>query len=151
MWVIGLGSDSNYYVLDMVRDRLNLTERADAVFRLHRKWKPMQVRYEQYGMMADIQHIKDRQNRENYRFDIVPVGGQTPKNDRIKRLVPLFEQGKVYFPVTLHYTDYEKKPRDLVHDFIEEEFVAFPVSLHDDMLDSLARMTAAERGAAWAV
>lgn len=140
MWVIGLAGDGNYYVLEMLRDRLNLTERADAVFRLHRRWRPRQVRYEQYGMMADVQHIKDRQNRENYRFDIVQVGGQVPKNDRIKRLVPAFEQGKFYFPRTFHYSDYEKKPRDLVHDFIEEEFVAFPVALHDDMLDSLARL-----------
>lgn len=140
MWVIGLAGDGNYYVLDMVRDRLNLTERADAVFRIHRRWKPRQVRYEQYGMMADVQHIKDRQNRENYRFEIIPVGGQSPKNDRIKRLVPAFEQGKFYFPTTFHYSDYEKKPRDLVHDFIEEEFVAFPVALHDDMLDALSRL-----------
>lgn len=27
MWVIGLGPDRNYYVLDFIRDRLNLTER----------------------------------------------------------------------------------------------------------------------------
>lgn len=140
MWIVGLGSDGNYYALDMIRDRLNLTERADAVFRLHRKWRPRQVRYEQYGLQADIQHIVDRQQRENYRFGIVKVGGQTPKNDRIKRLVPQFEQGKWYFPNTLHYTDYEKIPRELVSVFVEEEFCAFPVGLHDDMLDSLARI-----------
>jgi hypothetical protein len=70
----------------------------------------------------------------------VKVGGSTPKNDRIKRLVPIFEQGRFYFPQTLHYVDYEKKPRDLVHDFIEEEYAAFPVGLHDDLLDSLARI-----------
>jgi hypothetical protein len=27
MWIIGLGGDGNYYVLDMIRDRLNLKER----------------------------------------------------------------------------------------------------------------------------
>lgn len=140
MWVIGLGPDENYYVLDAVRDRLNLTERADAVFRLHRRWKPYQVRYEQYGMMADVAHIQERQERENYRFQIIEVGGTTPKNDRIRRLVPHFEQGKFYFPETLHYTDYEGKPTDLVQAFIEDEYVAFPVALHDDMLDSLARI-----------
>lgn len=140
MWVLGLGADQNYYVLDMLRDRLNLTERADRLFRLHRRWRPRQVRYEEYGLMADIQHIKDRQARENYRFDIIKMGGQTPKPDRIKRLVPLFEQGRIWLPQTMHYTNYEKKPRDLVHDFIEEEYAPFPVGLHDDMLDSLARI-----------
>ena len=54
MWVVGLGVDGNYYALDMVRDRMNLTQRADRLFDLHRKWKPKQVRYEKYGLMADI-------------------------------------------------------------------------------------------------
>lgn len=139
-WVVGLGSDRNYYILDIVRDRLNLTERGKLVMRLHRKWKPQEVRYEQYGMMADIQHIEDLQERENYRFAITKVGGATPKNDRIRRLIPLFEQGRVYLPTHLHMTDYEGKTRDMVRDFIDDEFKPFPVSVHDDMLDSLARI-----------
>ena len=139
-WVVGLGSDQNFYVLDIVRDRLNLTERADMLFRLHRKWKPLETRYEQYGMQADIQHIMERQNRENYRFGVTKVGGPMPKNDRIKRLVPAFEQGRWYFPVSLNYTDYEKQTRDLVHIFVEHEYAPFPVGLHPDMLDSLARI-----------
>jgi predicted phage terminase large subunit-like protein len=140
MWVVGLGADGNFYVLDMVRDRLNLTERADKLLSLHRKWKPIEVRYERYGMMADIQHIKYRQEEMNYRFEIVEVAGQTPKNDRIRRLIPLFEQGKVYLPDSMHKTDYEGQVRELVGDFIEQEYASFPVPLHDDMLDALARI-----------
>src|SRR3990167_287469 len=140
IWVIGLGQDGNYYVLDMVRDRLNITERAELVIRLHSKWKPMQVRYEKYGMMADVEFIKRLQAEQNYRFEIVEVGGQLPKADRIRRLVPIFEQGKMYLPDFLYKTDYEKIPRELVNVFIEEEYLAFPVSVHDDMLDSLARI-----------
>lgn len=93
MWVIGLEPGRNYYVLDMLRNRLNLTERTDALMRLHRKWKPRQVRYERYGLMADVQHIKTRQ-AASYRFEIVEVAGAMPKNDRIRRLMPLFEQGR---------------------------------------------------------
>lgn len=140
MWVVGLAEDQNYYALDIIRDRLSLTQRADRLFKLHRKWRPMEVRYEKYGLMSDIEHIKDRQERENYRFDVVEVGGQTPKPDRIKRLVPIFEQKRFYLPETLHVTDYQGVTRDLVHDFIEEEYVAFPVPIHDDMLDALARI-----------
>jgi len=43
MVVIGLGTDQNYYLLDAVRDRLNLTERCAALFTLHRKWRPERV------------------------------------------------------------------------------------------------------------
>lgn len=139
-WVVGLGRDRNYYVLDMVRDRLNLTQRARLVMDLHRKWKPTQTRYERYGMMADIEHIKTVQAQENYRFDITEVGGDVGKADRIKRLIPLFEQGRVYLPRTLHRTNYEGKVEDLVDTFIHHEYRAFPVALHDDMLDSLARI-----------
>jgi len=140
IFVVGLGSDKNYYVLDMVRDRLNLAERADAVFELHRNYQPKKVGYEKYGMQADIEHIKYRQAEDNYRFEITPLGGQMKKNDRIKRLVPVFEQHRVYLPPTCNKTSYEGKVIDLVHAFTEEEYKAFPVPLHDDMLDALSRI-----------
>lgn len=149
MWVVGLGQDGNYYALDIVRDRLNLTERADRLMQLHRTWKPIEVRYERYGMMADIQHIQHVQKQKNYRFDIVEVAGSTPKNDRIRRLIPLFEQGKLYLPASLHKTDYEGQTRDLVSDFIEQEFTCFPVPLHDDLLDGLARIAEPELSLTW--
>jgi predicted phage terminase large subunit-like protein len=139
-WVIGLAADQNYYVLDMVRDRLKLSERADLVFRWHKRYKPKQVRYEKYGCMADIEHFESRMQDDNYRFVILEVGGQTPKNDRIKRTMPLFEQNRIYFPRSLHYTNWDKKTVDLVKDFIEQEYLAFPVGKYDDGLDSLARI-----------
>lgn len=144
--VIGLASDRNYYVLDMVRDRLNLTERANMLFYLHRKWRPIKVGYEKYGMQADIPHIQDSMNRENYRFNIAALGGRVSKNDRIRRLIPLFEQGRIYFPNSCFKTNYERKTENLVDVFINAEFLAFPVSLHDDMLDCLARILEEDLG-----
>lgn len=140
IWVVCLCTDGHYYAVDMVRDRLNLTQRADRVMQLHRKHRPLEVRYERYGLMADVEHIKDRQERENYRFDILEVGGASPKNDRIRRMLPIFEQAKFYLPDTFYVTDYEGIPRDLVQTFIDEEYTAFPVALHDDMFDSLSRL-----------
>jgi predicted phage terminase large subunit-like protein len=149
MWVIGLADDDNYYALDMVRDRLSLTERAEALFKLHRKWKPVEVRYEQYGLQADIEHIKERMNRENYRFKIIEVGGRVSKSDRIKRLVPLFEQGRIWLPPALYATNREGRNENLVEVFIEQEYVAFPVGGHDDMLDALARIAEPELSLKW--
>lgn len=149
MVVIGLGLDENYYILDIIRDRLNLTERADALFSLHKRWKPQRVGYERYGIMADIQHIQDRMQRENYRFEIVELGGRMPKPDRIRRLIPLFETGRMYFPETIYRTDYEKKTVELVQAFIEEEYKAFPVGLHDDMIDAMSRILDEEMFTIW--
>jgi hypothetical protein len=45
--------------------------------------------------MADVEHFKDRMERENYRFEITELGGVMAKNDRIRRLIPWFEQGRL--------------------------------------------------------
>lgn len=149
MFVIGVGMDDNYYILDMIRDRMNLTERADTLFRLHKKWKPKLVGYERYGIMADIQHLQDRMQRDNYRFHITELGGSTAKNDRIRRLIPLFENRRIFFPETVLRTNYEGKTVDLVQAFVEEEYKAFPVGLHDDMLDALSRILDTEMAVQW--
>jgi predicted phage terminase large subunit-like protein len=148
-WCLGLGADRNVYVHDMVRDRLSLTQRADLLMNWHRKWQPMAVAYEQYGMMADIEHIKDRQDRENYRFDITSVGGSMPKVDRIRRLIPWFEKGRIFLMPKLMKTNYEGVPVDLTKAFINEEYLAFPVAAHDDMLDALARFLDEDLPIAW--
>lgn len=140
IFVIGLGQDQNYYVLDMVRDRLNLKERADMVFYLHRTWRPLHVGYEKYGMQADIEYIKEKQQRENYRFTVTELGGSMPKLDRIKRLIPSLEQGRWYFPNSMFKTDYQGKVHNLVDIYLHEEYLAFPVSVHDDMLDCQSRI-----------
>lgn len=140
MEVIGLAPDNNYYLIEAIRDRLNLTERTDKLFELHKRFKPIAVGYEQYGMQSDIEHIKYVQEQENYRFNITEVGGSMPKEDRIQRLIPVFEQGRFYMPKTLHYYNYEKRRVDYIDTFIKDEYTAFPVCIHDDMLDCRARI-----------
>jgi predicted phage terminase large subunit-like protein len=143
MWLLGLGPDRKVYVHDMVRDRLSLTQRADTLIKWHRYWSakgPIQaVAYEEYGLQADIEHAQSRMEDENYRFEITPVGGRLNKLDRIRRLIPWFEQGRIYLPPSMVKTNYEGKSVDLVQAFKVEEYLAFPVAPHDDMLDALAR------------
>lgn len=139
-WVIGLGPDRNYYIFEMIRDRLNLTERCNLVMRLHQEYHPLKVGYEQYGMQADIQHIKFVQAQRNYRFSITPLGGNMSKNDRIRKLIPPFEAHRFFFPRVHYQTNYEGRREDMVQVFINDELEPFPVMLHDDMLDDLARI-----------
>lgn len=140
MWVLGFNADRKIYVLDIVRDRLNLTERTAAVFALHRAYQPVQVGYERYGKDADIQHIESEMDKRVYSFVITELGGPMPKNDRIRRLIPKFEQGDIILPATFSRTNYENRTEDLVKVFIDDEYTAFPVAAHDDMLDALARL-----------
>lgn len=149
MWVVGCASDNNYYILDFICDRLNLTERAAALLDLHRKWKPYQVRYEHVGMQADIEHIRHVQAQQNYRFAITEVAARIEKDTRIRRLVPLFEQRRVWLPRTLHRTLSDGRTVDLINEFIEQEYLAFPGSRFDDSLDALARIAEPDLPLVW--
>lgn len=153
-WVIGFGSDGIYRVLEIVRDKLNLSGRAKTLFSLHRKWKPKLVAYEEYGMQADIEHYEYVMKQDLYEFVITPIGGAMPKPLRIMRLVPYFENGwkegqdpnpRIHLPTRQNYIDYQGHNRDLVKDFVEEEYSVFPVLSHDDMLDGLSRISDLEQ------
>ena len=79
-------------------------------------------------------------DEENYKFQIKQVGGKIKKEDRIRRLVPWFENGQVWMPKDgIWHTDADGNRRDMVQVFRSEEFGSFPSSIHDDMFDSLSR------------
>lgn len=139
--VVGIGTDGNYYLLDAYRDRLNLEERTTILFKLHHKYRPNGVFYERYGKDSDIVYIRSQQELLNYRFQIFELGGSTSKIDRIKNLIPIFSRGEMWLPETLYRTNHLGKPVDIIEEFIEVEYLPFPVGRFDDLIDALARIT----------
>lgn len=148
IWVVGLNYDRNFYILDGVRDRLNLKERLDLLFMLHSYWRPYEVRYERYGLMADIGAIQILQDQRNYRFAVTEVAGATPKEDRIRRLVPILEDRRLYAPSMLFRQDYQGIEQDLIKELIFE-MDSFPAGMYDDMIDSLSRIMEPDLGHMW--
>ena len=145
MVVVGLANDNNYYILDLVRDRLNPTERVNLLFELHMKWsktsgKPPRVAIEQYGMMTDSFYMTKEMDERNYRFPIIEVKGQIAKEDRIRKLIPLFENNRVYLPRQILYDSIDGSQQELTEKFVKDELLVFPVGRHDDMLDAFARI-----------
>lgn len=140
MAVLGLGADQNYYLIDMVRSKLSLSERGDVLFGLHAKYRPVAVGYEKYGMQADVEYLNLLMEQRQYRFAITKVGGPMPKRDRIKRLQPIMQAGRFYLPETLPRIGWDGRPVDLVEAFINEEYLQFPYMSHDDMLDCVSRI-----------
>lgn len=140
--VIGVDGNGNWLVLDMVRDRLNLQRRTEELFRLHRKYRPIQqVGYEEFGMQADIEHIEYVQKLENYRFKITPLGtNQKSKNDVIESVQPKWEQGGIILPHKIRIVNAEGKTEDLIKTFLDEEYRAYPVLKHDDTLNCFGLM-----------
>lgn len=144
MVVVGLAPDNNYYLLDMIRDRLNPTERIDTLFTLHRKWngltgKAPKVGYEKYGMMTDTHYIREKQRTEAYNFGIVELGGGVMKEERIRRLIPDMQNNRWFFPPTLVYIDQEERKFDLIEE-MKGEMASFPRARWDDILDAMARV-----------
>ena len=145
MAVIGLGPDKNYYLLDAVRDRLNLTERAETLMELYANcdnvsMAPTVVGYEEYGLQADVDHIKLLQKQRNFRFPIIKCGGKMAKNDRILRLVPLFEQGRFWFEERIMRRQKDGFRVNIVKQLIDDELLLFPTARHDDLLDAMSRI-----------
>jgi hypothetical protein len=91
-------------------------------------------------MQSDIDHMRDRQAREHYRFPIHPVGGRIPKLQRIERLVPLFQAGRIWFPNRTMFVATDTEVHDFTAEFHTDEYLSCPVLPHDDMLDCLARI-----------
>jgi predicted phage terminase large subunit-like protein len=144
MLVIGLAPDRNRYILDIVRDRLNPTQRVHTLFTLHKKWselsgKSPKVGYEKYGMMTDTHYIHQKQREDGYNFPLIELGGAMQKEERIRRLIPDMQNGAWWAPASLPYVDSEGRRFDLVEE-LKNEFLTFPRSRFDDMSDALSRV-----------
>ncbi|MDR1196362.1 MAG: hypothetical protein LBL00_07800 [Endomicrobium sp.] len=138
--LIGLGADNNYYLVYALRDRLNLKERTKKLFELKKRFPNIKdIGYEEYGMLSDIDHIKEIQEYENYRFEIKKIHGNLHKNDRIKKLVPPMETHRFFVPNNLYYVDNDDKQQDFIKQ-LKDELRTFPHSSHDDILDNMSRI-----------
>ena len=62
------------------------------------------------------------------------------KEDRIRRLIPLFENERVYLPRSINYTTVNGEQIELVKELVDSEMMTFPVAKHDDMLDAFSRL-----------
>ena len=138
--VIGANKDGNLYMLDAWVDKMNIKERENVLFHVHEMYTPRRVYYEKYGMQIDIEYMKQAMDHRNYRFAIDEIGGSMAKEDRIERLAPYFEDGKLFLPQFLKKNNYLGKEVDLINYFINEEYLPFPVGRHDDMIDALSRI-----------
>lgn len=138
--VIGANKDGNIYILDAWVDKLNLKERENILFMIAEKYKPKMFYMEKYGMQLDIDYLRQAMEYRNYRFSVTEVGGVSSKTDRIERLIPYFEDHKIYFPLFMKKKNYLGREVDLVTYFKDEEYLQFPVAQHDDMIDALSRL-----------
>lgn len=136
--ILGTGEDKNYYILDMIRDRINIKERIDLIIHLHKKYNPLNVGYQINGTESEPLQLKMEMERLNYRFGVEEIRNNNPKFNRITRLQPPFADKKIYLPRVLYKTNYQGITFDVIDQFIHKELEAYPNGLHDDLLDALS-------------
>ena len=149
MAVLAVDSLENIYLVDLVKDKLNLDERKKKLFELVRKYRPLAVGYEKYALMTDIDYIRKAQEQENVRFPINELCGRLSKVDRVDAFVPKFQNRKFYMPESLDYTDYEGRNHDLI-DELKYEMINFPRG-HDDCIDAISRIVDPSLGVVYPV
>ena len=142
MLTVGFGWDNNYYLLDMINDRMSLTERTNYLFRTHRQWNPNDVFWEQVGMACDVEHVQEQMGPryQNYRFALQELPRSGPgsnKQDRIMSLQPVLEQHRWWVPRVMKKMCSDGNVRDMIERLVEQ-LKNYPVVNHDDILDPMA-------------
>jgi phage terminase large subunit-like protein len=124
--VVGVNWEGKRYVLETIKKKLNPTERVKLYMSLYKKYYPKRFGIEagSYGIV-DSFYLEEEMKAQNTFFKIYELKHYNiSKNDRIRRLIPLFENGKIFILPSMN---------DLL-----EEYKRFPKTLHDDLLDTLA-------------
>lgn len=91
--------------------------------------------------MSDVEHVRFVQNNDqNYRFSIVPIsrGPADNKRMRIENLQAPFAAHRIWLPRKLMQPMSDGTVRDIISDFVEEEYKFYPIVQHDDGLDCFA-------------
>jgi phage terminase large subunit-like protein len=142
MSVVGTDARRNYWLIDMVRDKLGLEERWQALNKITKDYGCTDVGYEQYGAMVDTEYMNRRMAETGNFFNIIELGGQLSKDDRIKKMPADFQRGRWIIPKSLLYRTIENDFIDLTMAFFDEYETWTPGRSvgHDDILDCMSRI-----------
>lgn len=137
--VIAVSADRQFFLIDMIRDKLDVFERFEKLKYLHQKYKPEGVWYEIQGMNSDLEVFEREMRTQKYYMALEKFSSneQNAKRRRILALVAMIRKGEFLLPEELYYDN-----RNLIDEFIEEEYKKYPNNrFHDDMLDCMSFIT----------
>jgi predicted phage terminase large subunit-like protein len=120
--IVTLACDGpSYYIVDVVRERLEFTDLLARVVAEYRKHRPSRVFVEDASAgIAIVQQL-----RRQTRVPVIPVPAKGSKISRAEAATPVFESGRVLLP----------KQAPWIDDYINE-FASFPGGRHDDQVDA---------------
>lgn len=129
MVTIGLDSNRNIYILDIVREHLKVDGIINAIFQQYERWHPLAIGIEEVGFQRALRYsLKQEEEKRRRYLNVLELKPHArSKDQRIRGLQPLYAAGKVLHNKDLLYTIY-----------LEDELLRFPRGQHDDTIDALA-------------
>lgn len=131
MVVCGVDEQNYIYILDIVREKLLPHALINKIFEMREKWNLSDVAIETITYQKTLAYTLREEMRQRRKYiHITELNPQSrSKDERIKGLQPLYENGKIIHNRYLN-NNY----------FLEDELVRYPYSKHDDIIDALSYM-----------
>lgn len=113
------------YVLEVTNARIDPAEMEDKILYHARKWKPRKIGVEAVAAQSMIGFsLRNRLRKEGLLIDVEEIRQKGTKEEKIRRLIPLYRNGQIYHKAG-------------VCDKLEEQLIKFPRGSHDDIPDAL--------------
>jgi hypothetical protein len=141
-------SDEHYVILNVLRDKLNLGERTNRLFDLVDEWRPVLLGYEAYTAGRHPAHPACSRGEELSLQH--PVAWRHHGQGRQDPPPHAFRAGPDHLAADTLQDAIPQEHVNLIDAFVVEEYAAFPVRRHDDMLACLARILDPKLHARWA-
>lgn len=141
MIVLGIDQEKNFLLIDGIRDRLNMSERWNALHDLYSFYPEIKkIFYEQVSMNNDLFYFTEKMNEIGRFFDnkFISLCPSNSKHDRICKIEPVINEKKLFLPKSLPKMAINGAHYDLVKTLVSEEIAKFPFPPHDDILDDIA-------------
>lgn len=114
------------YVLDIERSRCGMEQQRNSILAAIQKWNPISHGVEAVAMQAGFaEEIGERYDRR-----VIPVKVETDKVFRARKVAPVFEGNRVYFPYPNSMLGRRMNP-------VIDELCSFPDSEYKDCVDAL--------------
>ena len=148
MWVFGACSRGFRYLLDGAYGRFSLVERWNKLKALVTKWDPKMTGWERYGKDTETETMRTWMDEQNFRFDLVDLGGPMNKVNRINKwLIPRIFKKKWLLPTAIWVPDSDRNIQiNLIDILINEQVLPWPMVGHDDLFDNWSRAEDPELG-----
>lgn len=118
-------TDGVWWIVDLMHDKANVTEIINRLFFYAERYPYLKIGLEKTMFVNAFYQELQREMQKRGRFLNIEElkHNSTSKETRIKSLIPLFQNGMIRTKANRDFTD---------------EFIRFPKSSHDDILDCLA-------------